>query len=314
MTRHVIRRIGQAVLVTWLVTLITFVLSRSLPGGAAKATLGKEATQQQLAKFIHDMGYDQSIFIQYKIWLGGILTGDLGYSYKLNMPVSQAIADALPKTLLLVGLSTAFALAVAVPLGTAQALRANGLMDRVVGSMSFLLYAMPTFLLGILLVMFFAVKLGWFSVSAPSGSSVLDILGQPKDLVLPVLTLSASSIAVYSRFVRSSVLDTLASEYVRTARAKGLGRREVLLRHVLPNSMTSVVTLLGLSVPILLTGAVIVEQVFNYPGMGLLFWTQAQYNDYPTELAIVVLASGATVIGNLFADLGYAILDPRVRA
>jgi peptide/nickel transport system permease protein len=184
--------------------------------------------------------------------------------------------------------------------------------DRLLSPLSFLAYATPSFFLGLVLVLLFSVKLQLLPATAPSGTSIGAILSDPAGLVLPVVTLAAASIAMYSRYMRSSMLETLAADFVRTARAKGLNRTAIIVRHVGPNSLTSIVTLVGLSVPGLLAGSVIVEQVFNYPGMGLLFWTEAEFNDYPTELAIVLIVSVATVFGNLLADIGYAVLDPRI--
>ena len=310
---YVLRRLGQAVLVAWLVSLAVFTLTRLLPGGAAKAMLGKTATPLQIAHYNQQMGYDRPIPDQYVTWISQILRGNLGFSYKLNEPVSSAIAQALPKTALLIGLSMVFALVVAIPLGTFQALRKDGAADRILNAFSFLAYATPGFFLGLLLILLFSIELRLVPPTAPPGTSLASILGDPRALILPVITLAAANIAMYARYTRSSTLETLAADFVRTARAKGLNRRLVMARHVGPNSLTSTVTLIGLSVPALLAGSVIVEQVFNYPGMGLLFWTEAQYNDYPTELAIVLIVSLATVLGNLLADLGYVLLDPRVK-
>jgi peptide/nickel transport system permease protein len=312
MKGYVVRRLGQAAVVTWMVSLAVFFLTRLLPGGAAKATLGKTATPLQIAHFNHQMGYDRSIPYQYAVWINHLAHGDLGFSYKLNEPVSSAIGQALPKTVLLVGLSTILALAVAIPMGSFQALRKDGMADRLLSPLSFLAYATPSFFLGLVLVLLFSVKLQLLPATAPSGTSIGAILSDPAGLVLPVVTLAAASIAMYSRYMRSSMLETLAADFVRTARAKGLNRTAIIVRHVGPNSLTSIVTLVGLSVPGLLAGSVIVEQVFNYPGMGLLFWTEAEFNDYPTELAIVLIVSVATVFGNLLADIGYAVLDPRI--
>jgi peptide/nickel transport system permease protein len=306
------RRLGQAVLVAWLVSLAVFVLTRMLPGGAAKATLGKTATPEQIAHFNHQMKYDRPILTQYQAWISRLFHGDLGYSYKLNQSVSSAIGQALPKTALLIALSIALSLAVALPLGIFQGLRKDSVPDRLLSALSFLAYATPSFFLGLMLILLFAVKLHLFPANAPSSSSVAVILSHPEGLVLPVVTLAAANIAMYARYMRSAVVETLTSDHVRTARAKGLSRRQVIVRHVAPNSLTSIVTLVGLSVPGLLAGSVIVEQIFNYPGMGLLFWTEAQYNDYPTELAIVLIVSTTTVLGNLMADVGYQLLDPRV--
>lgn len=310
---YIARRLGQAVMVAWLVSLAVFVLTRMLPGGAAKAILGKGATPAQIVYFNHQMGYDRSIPHQYATWISQVARGNLGFSYKLNEPVASAIGAALPKTALLVGIAIAVSLIIAIPLGSFQALRKDGVTDRALSALSFVVYATPSFFLGLMLILLFAVHLRLFPAEAPSGTAIASILGDPQALVLPVATLAAANVAMYSRYMRSSMVETLTADFVRTARSKGLSRRLVVMRHVGPNSLTSIVTLVGLSVPGLLAGSVIVEQVFNYPGMGLLFWTEAQYNDYPTELAVVLIVSIATVAGNLLADISYVLLDPRVR-
>jgi peptide/nickel transport system permease protein len=313
MRRYVFERFLQAAVVIALVSLIVFVLLHSLPGGPGRAILGKSATTQQIARFDRMMGYDKPIPVQYWNWITQILRGNLGYSYKLNEPVSTAIAQALPKTVLLVFSAVAVALVIAIPLALLQAVRRNKPLDYAVTGMSFILYAAPSFFLGLVLAIVFGVDLHLLPTEAPQTNSIPAIFSDFSAMILPIATLALGTVALFSRYLRSSVLDNLAEDYVRTARAKGVPARRILIRHVLRNSLTSVVTLLGLSVPWLLAGSVIVEQVFNYPGMGLLFWNEAQYNDYPVVLAAVLLGGIATVIGNLLADIGYAILDPRVR-
>lgn len=313
MTGYLIRRILQSVLVVVLASFVTFLLTDLLPGGPARAILGPRATEQQIQEFSHANGYDRPIPVQYGIWINNILHGDLGYSVKLNQSVGALIADRLPKTMVLMVISIAVALVVAVPLGIYQARRRDTLGDYAVTSLSFLLYAMPGFLVALLLVLVFSTGLGWFSPTAPQTGDVGQILAQGNALVLPVATLALITIATFSRYVRSSVMENLTQEYVRTALANGAGDGRVMVVHVLRNAMIPIATLLGLSLPSLVAGAAITESVFNYPGMGYTFIGEAEVRDYPVVLGIALVVSVATVVGSLLADIAYATLDPRVK-
>ena len=313
MTGFITRRLLQSIVVVLLVTVIVFILLHLLPGGPARAQLGPRATPAAIANFNHQMGYDRPVPIQYWNWLTQLVTGNLGFSTKFNQSVASLIGERLPKTLVLTVLSTLFALVVAVPLGMIQAVKRNHAADYTITAGAFIFYATPPFFLGIVLIVVFAVYLPILPAEAPQSSSLGAILSQPAGLILPVLTLALVTIAQFSRYMRSSVIENLAEDYVRTARAKGADERSVLIRHVLRNSLIPVATLLGLSLPAIFSGALITEAVFNFPGMGQLFWTAAQTQDYPIMLGITVLVGVVTVIGSLLADLAYAVLDPRVR-
>jgi peptide/nickel transport system permease protein len=296
------------------VTLITFLLSHIIPGGAAKAALGPRATPGQLASFNRLNGYDLPLWDQLYHFLRGLLVHfNLGYSYKLNEPVSTAILQRLPKTLVLLGISTLLALVVAIPLGIFQVLRRNKPSDYALTGVSFLLYAMPDFLIGLLLILYFAVDNHWFSIEAPQSSSVGGILADPRGLVLPVLTLASTTVAAFSRYMRSSMMETLTQDYIRTARAKGAGERRVVFGHALRNALISIVTLLGLSIPVIVSGAVVDETVFNYPGMGLLTYNAAINNDVPLLIGSTFVAAISVIVGSLVADLLYMVVDPRIR-
>jgi peptide/nickel transport system permease protein len=311
---YLIRRVVQAIVVVFGVTLLVFLLSHVIPGGAARAALGQRATALQIDQFNRINGYDLPIWEQfYRYCKDLVLHVDLGYSYKHNQPVATLIEEDLPKTLVLVGISTVFAALAAIPLGVLQVVRRNKPVDYVLTSAAFVGYSMPAFLLGQLLILYFAIDLHWFSTEAPQASSVSGILADPRDLVLPVLSLSAITIAAFSRYMRSSMMEALAEDYIRTARAKGAGERRVLFRHALRNALIPIITLLGLSLPGIVGGAVITETVFNFPGMGLLT-TQAAFNDdVPLLLGTTFVAAVATVAGSLLADVLYAVVDPRVR-
>lgn len=307
------RRLLQAVVVLLLVSLIVFVLLQLLPGGEARASLGSRATPAQLARFNQVNGLDKPLFEQYGIWLGHLLRGNFGYSYHLNQPVSTLIVQKLPKTIVLNLIALVVAVVLAIPLGVTQAIRRNTMFDYSVTFLGFVFYSSPVFFLSLLMVLWFSLDLGWFPAQAPQGSTVASILSQPSGLVLPVASLVLLSVSLFSRYMRSSVMENLVQDYVRTAYAKGASERRAVYRHVLRNSLLPMVTILGLALPGVLAGSLVTEQVFNYPGMGLLFFQSAQASDYPTLLGITLVVGAATVIGNLLADFGYAALDPRVR-
>ena len=313
MTGYLIRRMAQAIVVVFGVVLLTFLLTKLIPGGYARASLGPRASASAIARFNHEIGYDRSIFYQFGKYVWGILHGDLGYSYKKNQTVVSLIEQALPKTLVLVGLSTLFALIVAVPLGILQVIRRNKPIDYALTGFSFVLYSMPAFLLGTLLILWFSIDLGWFEFEAPQGDSIWGILADPRGWILPVITLSAITIAGFSRYMRSSLMETLTEDYIRTARAKGASPSRVMYRHALRNALIPIITLLGLTIPAIIGGAIITETVFNYPGMGLLTTRAALDTDVPLLLGTTFVAAIATVLGNLIADMLYAVADPRVR-
>jgi peptide/nickel transport system permease protein len=309
-----IRRILQAAVVVLIVTVIVWILLRSIPGNVAVAILGPSSYRNPatLAQFNAQYGFDKPWYSQYLLWLGHLLQGNLGFSFTLDQSVSSLLGQRLPKTIILVGFSTIIALIVAVPVGVLQAVRRNKPVDYTFTGLSFLFYAAPTFFVGTVLILVFSVKLGWFGPEAPQGGIVNDLTDW-RDLTLPVITLALVTIALFSRYMRSSVLDNITEDYVRTARAKGASRRRVLWRHVMRNSLIPIATLLGLSIPGIFAGALITESVFNYPGMGYLFFQSAQKQDYPVLLGFIVVVAIATVVGSLVADILYAVLDPRVR-
>ena len=312
MIRFLARRCAQAVIVLLLVSVIVFGLSRLLPGGPARAILGTHATPSNIAAFNRENGLNGPLPAQYWHWLSGVLTGNFGFSYVLNQPVSSLLAQRLPKTAFLAGISVVLAVLIAVPVGLYQAVRRGRADDYAVTTVTFVLYSTPAFWVALLLIDVLAVRLHVFPAEAPQGSFSA-VFGDPGALVLPVLTITLVSIAAFSRYIRSSVLDELAQDYVRMARSKGARRRVILTRHVLRNALSPVVTLLGLSLPFILSGTLITEQVFNYPGVGLLAFNAAVGQDYPVLLGVVLVVSAAAVVGSLLADVCYAILDPRVR-
>jgi peptide/nickel transport system permease protein len=312
-TAYLVRRVGQAVAVVIGVMIVTFVLIHMEPGSAARAALGAKATPGRVAIFNATYGLNKPLWTQFVTYVRQIFEGNLGYSYTQQQPVSTLIAQRLPRDLILLGISTVVAVLIAIPMGIYQALRRNKFDDFTLTGVSFTLYSMPDFFLALLLIALFAVQLKWFPPFAPSAQSVGGILADPRALVLPVVTLALVTLASFSRYARAAAIEVLAQDFIRVARAKGMSNRLILLRHVLRNSMLPVVTMIGLMFPGIVSGAVIAETVFNYPGMGLLFFQAATSHDFPILLGSTLFVGVATVVGSLLADVAYAALDPRVR-
>ncbi len=314
MLGYIIRRVLQSILITIGVTLIVFILLHVIPGGGvARAILGPRANAVQIAAFNHQNGLDQPLPAQYLTYLWQLAHGNFGFSYKLNQSVGSLLVQYLPKTLLLLGLAYAVSVIVAVPLGIYQAVRRNKIDDYVLTGASFVFYSMPVFWLGIILIVIFSGALHVLPSEGPQGAFVTDDLNQLSSLILPVATLALVTIASFSRYMRSSTLENMVQDYVRTAKAKGASDTRVLFVHVLRNAMIPILTLIGLSVGYVFSGALITEALFNYPGMGYIFWNAALTQDYPIILGVIVVTGFATVLGSLMADIMYAIADPRVR-
>jgi peptide/nickel transport system permease protein len=307
----VVRRLAQAVVVLFFVSIVVFGLLHALPGGLVRAQLGPRATTYEVHELTVQEGLNKPIVVQYGIWAWHALQGNLGFSYKLDESVGSLLARYLPRTLLLVGTSMVLAIIIAIPMGLWQAYRRNRPDDHALSALMLTFYSMPSFLIGVVLIVVLNM---WLGVLPSTASSFGTGLGtDAKVLVLPVLALALGNVSYFSRFMRSSAVDNLLADHVRTAQAKGASPRRVLFRHVLRNSLTSTVTMIGLTLPYVISGSLIIEALFNFPGMGLLFWDAAQQRDYPVLLGVVLVVTVATVVGNLLADLGYAALDPRIR-
>jgi len=314
MIGFLIRRLIQAIIVILGVIFIVFLLGKLIPGGEAAAALGPRRSPAEVAHFNLINGLDLPIYDQFWRYIWGLVSHlNLGYSFKNNEPVKSLISQRLPKTLSLVGVSTVVALIIAIPLGILQVVKRYSVIDYTLTTASFLFYAMPPFFLGFLLILYFSFDAHLFPVSPPIASTGTTIFTDPRAFVLPVITLSAITIASFSRYMRSSMMDALTQDYVRTARAKGASNNRVLYGHALRNALLPILTLIGLSLPAIASGALITETVFNYPGMGLLTVTAAGNDDVPTVLGTVLVITVFTVAGSLLADILYAIADPRIR-
>lgn len=314
MGRYVISRILQAIVLLILVSIITFVLIHIAPGGPSAMMVDNKLPPQRIEQMRKNLGLDAPIPVQYIKWVGGLLHGNFGTSYSDSRPVLSDIGARLPNTLILGGTSFVFSLIVSIPIGVFGARRARSRMDDVVSGISFIGLAIPVFWLGIMLIILFSVKLGWlpsagmYTTNAPK--TIPDLL---KHLVMPAFVLAVPTVAVFTRFVRASMIETLQQDFVRTARAKGLSNRTVTYRHVFRNALVPIITIVGLSLPGIVAGAAITESVFGWPGMGRLAVTAAFTRDYPVVMGITILVAAAVIIINLLTDLTYVLVDPRVR-
>jgi peptide/nickel transport system permease protein len=309
--RYLVRRLMQAVIVMLLVSLIVFVILHALPGGLVRAQLGPRASTYSVDQLERTEGLLKPLPVQFGIWLLHLLQGNFGFSYKENQPVAGLLVHYLPRTLLLVGISSALTVAIGVPMGLWQGYRRNRPDDHTLNASMLVLYAMPDFLLGVILIILLSLDLPVLPSTATAFGTSLptDI----KVLALPIAALTLGNVSYYSKYMRSSVIDNLLDDYVRTALAKGNTPRQVLLKHVLRNSLSSTITNLGLTLPYVFSGALIIEELFNFPGIGLLFWDASQSRDYPVLLGVVLVVTASVVVGSLLADIGYAVIDPRVR-
>ena len=317
MWSYLVRRIVQGFLILLIITLLCFILTRLSSDPMAEYATRPNMTEADREAIRQRLGLDQPIVVQYFKWLGVAAQGDLGTSFFSHQPVTLMIAQRLPLTLILMGTAEVFIIIFALILGLVAAVRQYSFLDNVITSFSFIGFSMPIFFLALGSMQIFAVQFkAWGLPYLPTGADIWD----PKDplalarhLVLPVFCLVAIQTAGYSRYLRSSILEVLGMDYVRTARSKGLSSRTVLFKHALRNAILPFVTIVGLDIPFLLGGALVTESVFAWPGMGRLFWEYAQRGDYPVVLGVLLLTSTAVVFFTIVVDMAYTLVDPRIR-
>jgi len=304
------------------ITFVSFVVIQAAPGSPVElmVDMNPDASPELRERLEQYWGLDQPTHVQYWRWLRRIAIGDFGVSFAADQrPVLDKVAEALPITLLLNALSLALILLMSIPIGVYSATHRHSTIDRFATVFVFLGFAMPTFWLALLCMMFFGVELGWLPISGLQsldyeGMSTLGRIGdRARHLILPVTIASVTSLAGMSRYMRSSMLEVVRQDYITTARAKGLSERTVIYRHALRNALLPVVTILGLSVPGLIGGAVIFETIFAIPGMGRLFYDSVMMRDYQVVMGVLVMGAVLTLLGNLLADVMYVIVDPRLR-
>jgi peptide/nickel transport system permease protein len=308
-----IRRVLQAAVALVLISMLVFGFLWLLPGGPQQAILAAGGSGAPLGALRRDYGIGSPVVVEYLHWLGQVLHGNLGYSYVANASVGSLLATSLPRTLALTLSATAIGMAVAIPAGLTQAVRRDTAGDRLARGLSYIGYGMPSFFLGAILILVFAVRLRWLGAEGPQAPGIVGVLTDWRDMTLPVLTLAVLTVATFARYVRTAAVASLGQDYVRTARAGGSGPRGVVRRHVLRNSLIPVISLAGLSIPRILAGALVVESLFNIQGMGWRLWQAAQHRDFPVLLGFILVIGAGAVIGSLLADACYMIADPRVR-
>jgi peptide/nickel transport system permease protein len=312
MGSYILGRLLQFIPTLFVVSVVVFLMVRAIPGDPAHIMLGPTARPEQIEALRVQMGLDKPIWTQYLWWIEGVLRGDLGRSWINNFPVADLIRQKLPATIALSLGSMAVALLVAIPLGVLPALHPASWVARFAALYNGLMLSIPTFWLGVLLVLVVSLRLGWLP---PSGYVPFseNPLGAVRLLILPSFTLGAYLSAIFARFLRAAIADTLAQDYVRTAAGKGLSEGAVVRGHVLRNALIPVVTMLGIQFGGLLGGAVIVEAIFDWPGLGRLLVTSISSRDYAVVQGTILLAATAFLVVNLLTDLTYGFLDPRIR-
>ncbi|WP_193175678.1 ABC transporter permease subunit [Oricola nitratireducens] len=304
MAAYLVRRLFQAIFILLGVSVITFALLYLLPADPVRQIAGRSATAQTVENIRHQLGLDQPFIVQYWRYLTGLVQGDLGRSYLQRSEVSELIAARLPASLLLMAGAIACELAIGLTMGLVAAVRRGTVTDQTLMIASFVGVSAPQFVVGLLLLYFFAVQLGWFPIGG---------YGTWRHLVLPSVALGILGAGWYSRMMRSSMIDVLRQDYIRTARAKGLARGTVLLRHALPNAILPVIAMIGIDIGLFMSGIVVIESVFGWPGIGQLAWQAIQRVDIPIIMGVTLVSACAIVLGNLLADIVTPFIDPRIR-
>lgn len=315
MRRYLVARLVQAGPILIGITLAAFVVLANMPGGPLAAYRADPSVRaEDLQRLERQLGLDRPIYVRYLIWLGNFLRGDWGYSIVTQRPALDMIGERFINTVYLIAVALGLTLAVAIPVGAYSAVRQYSLFDYTATGLAFMGLSLPTFWLGLLVILLFNVALRWlpaggmFTIGAP-----FSLVDRVRYLVLPAATLAVVSAGFYTRYLRAAVLEVLGQDFVRTARAKGMAARRVMYRHVLKNAALPFVTVVALHLPELFTGAVVVETIFAWPGMGRLFWESALRIDYPVLMGIMTFTAMAVLGANLLADLLYGCLDPRIR-
>lgn len=314
MTRYLLSRIIQSLVLLWLVSMIAFAVLHLAPGGPlSQFALSPGMTQAQIERISEQMGLNRPLPIQYLDWLSHLLTGDWGHSFRDTRPVLTVIGSHLAATLQLMVSSTLLSVVLGTWIGVLGAIRRYSLFDYLATIGAMIALSIPTFWFGLVTIYIFSVKLGWL----PAGNrftfgdgSLLDYL---EHLIAPTIVLGLVTVAIWSRYMRSSMLDVINQDYIRTARAKGVPERVILWRHSMRNALLPMITIAGLQLPTLLSGALVTETVFTWPGMGRLFLDSLSYRDYPVVMGILIFSAVLVLVGNFLADIFYAIADPRIR-
>jgi peptide/nickel transport system permease protein len=317
MIRFFVRRALQGLLVIWLITIVLFGMFFVAPSNVAQTLGGRQATPETIALINQRLGLDRPLWQQYLTFIGNALHGDLGYDYYKQIPVTSIIAEALPKTISIAVGAAVIWLILGVTNGVVSAVRPRSFVDRGLTVFALFFYSMPTFLLGLLLLYYLYFQLTLVGIRIFPAGGYTEFTTSPvgwlQHMILPWITVALVSAAAYTRLTRTSMLDVLGEDYIRTARSKGLSERRVVLRHGLRSALTPVVTQFGIDVAVLLGGVIVTETVFSIDGIGRTAVVAITQQDQPVIIGIVLLATTAVVVANILVDVGYAVLDPRVR-
>lgn len=313
MIKMIVKRMIQMIPMLFIISMVSFFLLQLAPGDPIRLYITPSMKPEDVERIRHSLGLDQPIYIQYFRWLTELLHGNLGYSIRSSQPVLAQMLERLPATIGLMGASMVLTLLVAIPLGLATAIRENSWMDKISNLFSYIGISIPSFWLGIILIDFFAIRMQWLPSMGMRTLGVESFVDLIKHSILPIITLSFQSCAIYYRYIRSNTISELKEEYVEFESGKGLSKSEILRNHVLKNVLLPVITLLGMSLPSLITGAFITERIFSWPGMGS-YGIDAIYSlDYPIIMAITLFSGLLLIVGNLLADITYYLVDPRIR-
>lgn len=312
---YIIKRVAQALPLLLGVTVISFLIMHAAPGGPLSMyAMNPKVSAADIARIRAALGLDLPLHQQYWKWLTSLLRGNWGYSFSSGLPVAKMIAQRLPATLQLMLASFVLSVAIALPVGILSAIRRYSALDYSVTVLSFAGVSLPVFWFGLMMMLLFSVKLrllpssGMFTIGM--GASISDRI---RHLIMPVAVLSMASIASWSRYMRSSMLEVIRQDYIQTARAKGLAEKVVIYKHALKNAMIPVITVMGIQIPLFFTGAVITETIFAWPGMGRLYYAAVLQRDYSLLMGILTISASLVIIFNLLADISYALFDPRIK-
>jgi peptide/nickel transport system permease protein len=310
--RYIRQKVVQLAAVLLLVTFLTFLLLNLLPGGPETAALGIGADEQAQAEFRAEQNLDDPLIVRYVDWLGGLLSGDLGDSLIANVPVTDLLSQRLPVTLQLMVYATFLALIISVPLGILTAYKADSMFDKSANTIAFGLLSLPSFIVGVLLVFLFSIRLGWLPAtgSTPFGEDPVEHF---RRMILPTIALAVGQIAVYMRLLRTDMISTLQEDFIGVARAKGMPTRRILLRHALRPSSFSLLTVVAINVGQLIGGTIVIERIFAIPGLGSLIVESIFRRDYLVVQGCIVIVAVGFVLVNFIVDVLYAVLDPRIR-
>jgi len=312
---YITRRLLQAIPLLLGISVVSFAILKAVPGGPLAAyESNPNVTDEDLRRLEHTFGLDQPLPVQYLGWLSKFLVGDWGYSFVSHQPVLGLIGERLPNTVTLMGTVFLTVLVLAIPIGVLTAVKQYSWFDHLVTGATFAFLSTPTFWLGLLLIIAFGLQLKLFPLGGMATLGMpFDPIDRLRHLILPVATIALVQLGSHVRYLRASMLETITQDYMRTARAKGLSERSLVVRHALKNAAIPLVTVVALDLPELFVGALVTEQIFGWPGMGRLFWDSATRSDYPVLMGILAVSSALIVFANLLADVVYGYLDPRIR-